>query len=99
MIHKLLDLISIDGAFISFIKTKKFSLASYKMIRRMKKSGVYPKTVIDIGANKGQFSILANYLLNPNNIIAIEANPDLEKDLYKNLLNIENKTIFISYLN
>ena len=89
MIHKLLDLISIDGAFISFIKTKKFSLASYKMIRRLKKKGVCPQTVIDIGANKGQFSILANYILNPSNIIAIEANPDLEKDLYRNLSNIE----------
>ena len=52
--------------------------------------------VIDIGANKGQFSILADYILNPNNIIAIEANPDLEKDLYRNLSNIENKTILIS---
>jgi FkbM family methyltransferase len=96
MIQKLLDLIFIKGALMAFFKTKIFSLSSYKMMKRMKKIGVSPKTIIDIGANKGQFSNLADYILNPNKIIAIEANPNLEEDLNKNLLHIKNKTILIS---
>ena len=96
MIQKLIDLILIKGAFLTFLRTKIFSLASYKMVKRMKRSGVSPKTIIDIGANKGQFSSLSNHILNPNKIIAIEANPDLEECLHKNLSNINSKTILIT---
>jgi FkbM family methyltransferase len=96
MLNKILELVSIKGALLTRINTKKFSLASYKMIRRMIKTGVSAKTIIDIGANKGQFSNLAYHMFNPDKIIAIEANPDLAKDLNKNLSHIENKTILMT---
>ena len=65
-------------------------------MRRLQKFGVAPRTIIDIGANLGQFSTAASHILEPERLIVIEANPNLEAVLYKNLAHVVNKEILIT---
>ena len=45
MIFKILHLISTKGALFAFLRWKKFSLASYKIMRRLQKFGVAPQAL------------------------------------------------------
>ena len=96
MVKKFFDLLSTKGAFFAFCRWKKFSLASFKIAKRLKQLGVFPETIIDIGANSGQFSTAVSHVLKPKNLIVVEANPNLYSDLQKNLSHVEKKQILIT---
>jgi FkbM family methyltransferase len=55
----------------------------YNMLYRIKSIGLSPKTIIDIGANRGMFSKTANYLFKDAKIIAYEPLKDCFKELKK----------------
>lgn len=96
MIYKIFNLLSTSGALTALFRWKKFSLASFKVATRLKQLGVFPITIIDIGANEGQFSTAASHILRPKNLIVVEANPILESDLHKNLSHVDNKQILMT---
>jgi len=53
-----------------------FSVTSYGMLDGLRRQGVLPKSVIDVGANVGQFAVAALRLLNPQRLHAFEPLPD-----------------------
>lgn len=62
----------------------KFSIASYAMISSLYKQGIRPKTVIDVGANVGQFSVAAANIFKNSKVYAFEPNPECKKELGAN---------------
>lgn len=58
-----------------------FSRTSYAMVTGLASQGVRPRTVLDAGANKGQFSVAARNLLQPERIHAFEPLPEVGDEL------------------
>jgi FkbM family methyltransferase len=59
----------------------RFSLSSYFLVTSMFKSGIRPATVIDVGANTGQFTIAASRIFKAAKIYAFEPIPDCAEKL------------------
>ena len=91
-----MELINTPGALWSALRWPKFSLAAYQIITRAKMLGVLPKTVIDVGANIGQFSVAASKLFQLEAIYPIEPDPRVAKILGKNIGESISKNIVIS---
>lgn len=53
-----------------------FSVTSYRMLGVLKRKGLRPKTVIDVGANIGQFSVAALKTFQDVTVYAFEPLPD-----------------------
>jgi len=82
---KILELFAFKGALKAVLSWPVFSMASFKIITRAKIAGVFPRTVIDIGGNIGQFSIAAQNLFDDPKIFSIEPDPTVALKLKKNL--------------
>ena len=93
---KLLDLFSTPGALFAYICWKKFSLSSYKIIQRTKLCSINPKTIIDVGANIGQFTIACSQLIEGVTIYPIEPDPKVSKELKNNIGNTLSKNVMIT---
>ena len=72
IIKSIVELLSTPGALKSFLSWKLFSLSSYKIIKRLSNHRIKPKTVIDVGANIGQFTIASYHEFKCSTIIPIE---------------------------
>lgn len=81
----LAELLLFKGALSAFIRRRGFSLASYKIFRRAAEMGVHPRTIIDIGANIGQFSSIGSLFYPEARIIAVEPDPEVAKHLVDRL--------------
>jgi FkbM family methyltransferase len=55
-----------------------FSVDRYKLL---KKSGFYPKTALDVGANTGQWYSMFNPIFPDTEILSVEGNPLIEEKL------------------
>jgi FkbM family methyltransferase len=60
-------------------------MAAFLIVSRLKRSGVAPRTVIDVGANVGQFSVASSRLLHGATIHPIEPDPRVAVQLRKNV--------------
>jgi len=54
----------------------KFSLTSYRMLSALKQQGIHPQTIIDVGANVGQFTIASAKLFPKRQIHSFEPLPE-----------------------
>lgn len=82
---RVLELIQTPGALSAFLKWPKFSLAAFQMIARAKLAGVEPKTVVDVGANIGQFAVASSRLFQGAAVFPIEPDPRVAEQLRKNV--------------
>jgi FkbM family methyltransferase len=85
MLRSIFELCSTPGAFKAFITWKKFSISSFKIVKRLSSAGVVPMTVIDVGANTGQFSVAASNEFCHAVIYPIEPDPRTATKLRQNL--------------
>jgi len=85
-----------DKAIIALLTWPKFSLAAYSIISRMKRSGVNPKIVIDVGANVGQFAVAASRLFPGATVYPIEPDPRVAELLRKNVGKAIAKNVMIT---
>lgn len=83
-LRSLFALIEIKGAISALVSWPKFSMASFLIISRLKNIGVSPNTVIDVGANVGQFAVAASRLFKDASIYSIEPDPITAEVLRKN---------------
>lgn len=58
-IHQAVDVFSSPQSLWAMMTWPKFSVTSYGMATRLKKQGINPKTILDVGANSGQFAVAA----------------------------------------
>ena len=59
----------------------RFSVTSYRLVARLLAQGVAPRTVVDVGANVGQFAIAAAKLLPVKRIYCFEPVPETAERL------------------
>ena len=85
LLRSIFELFSTPGALKAFLQWKLFSLSAFKIIKRLKYSNIQPNTVIDIGANLGQFSIASYHEFSSSVIIPIEPDSTIARKLRKNL--------------
>jgi FkbM family methyltransferase len=72
----------LDGNILKAIfRWPRFSLTAYHLVASISGSGIRPATVIDVGANTGQFTIAAAYLFRNPKIYAFEPIPDCVEKL------------------
>jgi FkbM family methyltransferase len=71
-IMRLCEVFSDAKAWRAICTWRKFSFTSFLMVRRLQAQGIVPKTVIDVGANSGQFSVASLRLWQPERLFAFE---------------------------
>ena len=80
-----LELVSTQGAFKCFLDWKLFSFSAFKIVCRLKKHGVLPQSIVDVGANLGQFSIASYHNFPESLIIPVEPDKAIARRLERNL--------------
>jgi FkbM family methyltransferase len=60
-----------------------FSRTSFAMVRELREQGIRPRMVIDVGANRGQFTVAVCELLRPDVVHTFEPLPDAGERLEK----------------
>ncbi len=92
--HKLLLILELPGSIKAIITWPKFSLTSYAMVSSLVRQGVMPATIIDVGANVGQFTIASAKLIPDVLIHSFEPNPECVAKLRKNVKLLDNIVIY-----
>jgi len=82
---RILELLTTPGATSAFFKWPKFSLAAFLIISRAKLEGVKPNSVVDVGANVGQFAVASTRLFHGAEVFPIEPDPRTADQLRKNV--------------
>ena len=72
----------------------KFSLTSFVMLTGLKRQGLMPKTIIDVGANVGQFAVASSKIFPESNIYSFEPNPPCVTQLQKNVSALGNVKVY-----
>ncbi len=73
------------GALRAMLRWPCFSLTSYRMVEDLRRQGVRPRTVIDVGANVGQFAVAALELWAPTSLHAFEPVEEAHEILRRHL--------------
>lgn len=82
------------GALRALLCWPRFSLTSYRMVAALKRQGLRPRTVIDIGANVGQFAVACARLFPGVRIHAFEPLPDCVERLAAALARAEDARVY-----
>lgn len=98
LLSRIFDLLKTPGAFSALLKWPKFSLAAYQIISRAKLAGVEPKTVVDVGANIGQFAVASSNLFQGAAIFPVEPDPLVADLLRKNVGKVVSKNVIVTAL-
>lgn len=88
------QLVQSKGAISAFFNWPKFSVTSFNMVSSLLKQGICPRTVIDVGANVGQFAIASAKLFSGVKIYSFEPNPDCVIALQKNVSALSNVCVY-----
>jgi FkbM family methyltransferase len=86
--------LSTPSAWFAFFAWPKFSLTSYRMISSLKRQGVLPKTVIDVGANVGQFAVACAKTYPNTTVYSFEPSPESAARLKKNVSKLSTVHVF-----
>ena len=82
------------GAIKALISWPKFSLTSYAMLSSLVKQRILPRTVIDVGANVGQFAVAAAKLFPNVRVHSFEPQPDCVARLREHVAKLGNVTVY-----
>ena len=72
----------------------KFSLTSYFMVSGLAEQGILPATVLDVGANIGQFAVASAKLFPDVRVHSFEPVPDCAERLRKNVSSLGNVAVY-----
>jgi len=90
-----LDLLLDARALAAWAAWPHFSLTSYRMVSALAAERIAPGTIIDVGANVGQFTVAAARIFGPQvRIHAFEPHPQCVARLRHNLAKLRNVTIY-----
>ena len=79
---------------IAVLTWPKFSLTSFKMVSDLGRQGILPNTVIDVGANVGQFAVSSAKLFSHAKVYSFEPNPQCVTLLRNNVKSLTNISVF-----
>lgn len=72
----------------------KFSVTSYFMVSRLSRQGLVPRTIIDVGANVGQFAVASAKLFPDARVHSFEPVSGCAAELRKNVARLEGVTVY-----
>lgn len=78
----------------ALITWQKFSITSYQMVSCLAKQGINPKTVIDVGANVGQFTVATSKIFGDIQIYSFEPLPACVQELQRNVYGIKRIVVY-----
>lgn len=78
----------------AFLSWPIFSLTSFTMLSELKQQGLIPETVIDVGANVGQFAVASSKIYPETQIYSFEPNPPCATQLKKNVSGLGNVKVY-----
>ena len=93
-LQKLVFFITNPGAVLGLLTWPRFSMTSYRMLSALKKQKLEFKTVLDVGANVGQFTVASLKLFPGVTIHAFEPQPDCMTSLKKSIKDEGNVTTY-----
>lgn len=93
-LQAVLPLLEDTGSVKAFLTWPKFSVTSYLMVSRLAKQGILPKTVLDVGANVGQFAVASAKLFPGVQVHSFEPVPGCAKALQKNVSGLGNVAVY-----
>ena len=82
------------GAVKALILWPKFSLTSYVMLSNLAEQGVLPRTIIDVGANVGQFAVASAKLFPEVRVHSFEPQPECVTKLREHIAKLNNIIIY-----
>jgi len=91
--QQLLSLLESPAALKAMLTWPKFSVTSYNMVSALVKQGLRPRTVLDVGANVGQFAVAAARLFPGVHVHSFEPLPDCVAQLRKHAARLGNITV------
>jgi len=86
------------SAWYAFLSWSKFSFTSYRMVFSLKRQGIVPKAVIDVGANIGQFTVACANLFPGVTIHSFEPQPACVEGLKRNVRRFSGVRIYSAAL-
>ncbi|MBI5450833.1 MAG: FkbM family methyltransferase [Gammaproteobacteria bacterium] len=92
-LHAILRVLSDWRALHALLTWPKFSLTSYFMVRDLACQGIRPVTILDVGANVGQFAVAAARFYPQARIYSFEPVPDCIAALRSNTAQLANVTV------
>lgn len=94
IIRKSINILEDKNILFAWLTWPKFSLASFLIASRVVKMGIKPRTVIDVGANVGQFAVASANLFPGAKIHSFEPVPDTVIKLTKNVSKFKNVKVY-----
>jgi FkbM family methyltransferase len=92
--RKLFSLLRHSGSIRALITWPEFSITSFNMVSELAKQGILPRTVLDVGANVGQFAVAAAKLFPSVQVHAFEPVPECAQRLQDNVAGLGNVTVY-----
>ena len=93
-ILRYLDLLFEPGAIRAIGTWPKFSITSFKMISALARQEILPHTVIDVGANVGQFAIASAMIFPDIEVHSFEPVPETVSALKENVRTLPNVKVY-----
>jgi FkbM family methyltransferase len=86
--------IASPSAWWALLSWPKFSLTSFRMVSSLMRQGVNPKTVIDVGANVGQFAVASAKVFQAVAVHSFEPEPESLRRLRQNVAKLGNVHVY-----
>ena len=93
-LKKIVSLVEDPRAMLALVTWPKFSMTSYFMMSNLAKQGITPNTVLDVGANVGQFSVAASKFFPKAKIHSFEPQPECVGRLSRNVKKLDNIKVY-----
>lgn len=93
-ILRYLEVVLAPGSIRAIATWPKFSIASFKMVSALARQGVIPRTVIDVGANVGQFTVAAAKIFPGVEVHSFEPIPECVAALKENTRTLPNIKVY-----
>lgn len=83
-LNRILSVVSSPRAIHALLSWPKFSLTSWEMVSSLSRQGIHPATILDVGANVGQFAVASAKLFPDARIYAFEPVSECLSQLHHN---------------
>jgi FkbM family methyltransferase len=89
-----LELLLNQASLVAFFTWPKFSVTSFTMVSALARQDIKPNTIIDVGANVGQFAIASAKFFPNTSVHSFEPLPDCVALLQKNVKRLNNIKVY-----
>jgi FkbM family methyltransferase len=93
-IYAIFSLLENPDSIKALVTWPKFSITSFNTVSRLAKQGVLPGTVLDVGANEGQFAVASAKLFPNVRVHSFEPIPDCVEGLRRHVSGLKNVTVY-----